>query len=335
MLLTQQITAVNLVSAGSMSVDVDALESAYIKAYGEPTIDLGGSIAYVPLATGPDVLAFDTALDIGTGISGGQATPVPGYGIGGFDVVGRGGMPAGLFSVGGFFNGRQNVTTDFTLEGRVLLGIPGATLTPPAPAQGLVQGVALFEALATDAPAIFFGLIQPTGGARELSVHQRTTTAGALVRMWGVSLPSYAGILLKIVRTASIFTFTYSIDGGVTWVAAPANVGATASSYAAGLFVNNGSNTLLDSLNRVLVDKVILRKGNLGYFTIINSGSALMRSQSPHQLSLDGKVDPEAENKVKGWLSTIRDRLVVAKTTLMANDNPVNEASTGTVTEQV
>ena len=335
MLLSQQTQASNLVFAGSMSVDVDALESSYIKAYGEPSIDLAGVIPYIPLSSGPDVLAFDTALDIGAGITGGLADAVPGYGVGGFDVLGRGGMPAGLFSVSGFFSGRQNVVSDFTLEARVLLGIPGGTLTPPAPAQGLVEGVALFETLATDGPAIFFGIIQPTGGALELSIHQRLTTAGVLTRMAGVTLPTYEGVMVKVVRTGSTFAFKYSTDGGVTWLTLTAAVGATATSYATGLFVNNGSNTLSDSLNRVLFDKVVLRKGTLGYFTIIGTRNALMRSQSPHQFSLDGKTDPEAENKVKGWLSTIRDRLIVAKTTLMANDNPINEEASGLSTEQV
>lgn len=335
MLLTTQIAAINLVFTGSVSVDLDSLEDAFVKAYGEPTIERGGVIPYTPLAAGPDILAFDTAVDIGTGASSGAATAVPGLGSGGLDLVGRGGMPGGNASVSGFFNGRQNVGTDFTLEARLILGIPGATLTPTAPAQGLVQALAMFETLTTDGPVIFFGVVQPNGGAKELAVYQRSTTGGALTRVAGLVPASYEGLLLKIVRTSSTFAFTYSLDGGTTWVALSAAVGATASSYHLGLFLNNGSITLSDSLNRLIVDSTVLRKGTLGYFTFLNAGTSLIRSQSPHQFALDGKVDPEAENKVKGWNAEIRTRLIAAKTALLAQDNPVNAATAGSNTEQV
>lgn len=336
MLITSQTKAVNLVFTGSMGVEFDTLEGEYAKAYGEPSIELGGVIAYTPLPSGPDILAFDTSIDIGAGASGGSATPVPGYGSGGLDVRGRGGMPGSLLlDCSGFFTGRQNVTTDFTLESQLLLQVPGATLTLPAPTEGLVMGLALFEALNAGAPTIFFGVVQPTGGSLELAIHQRPTTGGALVRKAGVALSSYMGVMLKIVRAGATFAFTYSLDGGTTWQTMTAAVGATASSYAAGLFVNNGSQTLSDSLNRALFDGTVLRKGTLGYFTILNAGSALLRSQSPHQFSLDGKVDPEAENKIHGWLAAIRRRSIDAKTALMANDNPVNEAAAGSSTEQV
>lgn len=335
MLLTSQVSAINLVFTGSVSVELDALENAYVKAYGEPTIELGGVIPYTTLDAGPDVLAFDTSVDIGAGISGGAATVVPGLGVGGLNLVGRGGMPSGLAAVSGFFHGRQNVGTDFTLESRVIVGIPGATVTPPAPAEGLVQALALFETLATDGPVIFFGIVQPTGGTKELAIYQRSTTGGVLTRKAGLVPSSYEGLLLRVVRTSSTFVFTYSLDGGTTWVTLSAAVGATASSYHAGLFVNNGSLTLSDSLQLAIVDSTVLRKGSLGYFTILNAGTALMRGQSPHQLALDGKVDPEAENKVKGWNAEIRDRLIIAKTTLLLQENPVNAASAGSTTEQV
>lgn len=334
MLLASQTQAVNHVTTGSMSVEFDTLESAFAKAYGEPSVDLGGVIPYSPLVTGPDILAFDTALNVGTA-TGGSAVPVPGYGVGGFAVYGRGGMPAGLYSLDGYFSGRQSVGTDFTLEARILAAIPGATLTVPAPDQGLVEGIALFETLTTDGPVILFGICHPTAGITELSIHQRTTTAGVLVRKAGVVLSSYAGVMVRVVRTGALFVFTYSIDGGVTWIAIDPAVGATAASYACGLFVNNGSLTLADSLNRVLFDKVVLRKGKIGYFTIIGTNLSLMRSQSPHQLALDGKTDPEAENKVKGWLAAIRLRLIDAKVALLAQPNPVNETANGTTTEQV
>jgi len=335
MLLTSQIAAVNLVFTGSVSVELDSLENAYVKAYGEPSIAVGGTIPYAPLSTSPDVLPFDTAQDIGSGASSGAATVVPGLGSGGLDLVGRGGMPGGNANVSGFFYGKQSVGTDFTLEARLILSIPGATLTPTAPAQGFVQALALFENLATDGPVIFFGVLQPTGGAKELAIYQRSTTSGALTRLAGVVPSSYEGLLLKIVRAGATLTFTYSLDGGTTWVALSATVGATAASYQVGLFVNNGSTTLSDSLTRLIVDNAVLRKGNLGYFNILNAGTALIRSQSPHQLSLDGKVDPEAENKVKGWIAEIRSRLIAAKVALLALDNPVNAATAGSNTEQV
>jgi hypothetical protein len=199
----------------------------------------------------------------------------------------------------------------------------------------LVQALALFETLATDGPVIFFGIVQPTGGTKELAIYQRSTTGGVLTRKAGLVPSSYEGLLLRVVRTSSTFVFTYSLDGGTTWVTLSAAVGATAASYHAGLFVNNGSLTLSDSLQLAIVDSTVLRKGSLGYFTILNAGTALMRGQSPHQLALDGKVDPEAENKVKGWNAEIRDRLIIAKTTLLLQENPVNAASAGSTTEQV
>ncbi|MFA6132457.1 MAG: hypothetical protein WC869_00420 [Phycisphaerae bacterium] len=335
MLLTSQIIATNLVFAGSVSVDLDSLEDAYIKAYGEPTIELGGLIAYAPLNAGPDILPLDTAVDIGASASGGSSVDVPGLGSGGLDLLGRGGMPVGNANVSGFFKGRQNVGTDFTLEARLILSIPGAVLTSPAPAEGLVQGLAMFETLATDGPAIFFGVIQPNGGSKELAIYQRVTTGGALTRLAGLVPASYEGLMLKIVRTGAALAFTYSLDGGTTWLALSAAVGATASSYQVGLFLNNGSQTIADSLNRLVVDSTVLRKGTLGYFTILNAGTALIRSQSPHQFSLDGKVDPEAENKVKGWLTVIRQRLIDAKAALLLQENPVNAATAGLNTEQV
>lgn len=335
MLLTSQVTAINLVYTGSVSVELDSLENAYVKAYGEPTIALGGQIPYETLSNGSDVLPFDTSLNIGVAASGGFATPLPGLGAGAYDLVGRGGMPSLAGSVSGFFYGRSAVSTDFTMVSRRIVAIAGDTATPPAPTAGMVQALAMFESLTTGGPVIFFGLVQLPDGALELAVCRRAIADDELVRVAGITLSSYDGLLLRIIRTGTSLAFAYSQDAGVTWTTLQAAVSASAATYAVGWFLNNGSMTLSDSINRMLVDSTVLQKGLLGYFSYLNAGTALFRSQAPHQFSLDGKVDPEAENKVKGWVAEIRARLIAAKTALMAQENPVNAASAGTTTEQV
>jgi hypothetical protein len=324
MLISAQLKASNLVYTGSITVDPDSLESAYIKAYGEPLLPLGGDIPYTPITGSPDVLSFNLSTDIGTVTGGGVAT-VPGLGTGGYAIQGRGGMPISPTTLDGFFYGRDSVSTDFTLRTQLITTVPGATLTSPAPAEGLVTALALFETVSTNGTTILFGVIQPKGGTKELAVYQRSTVSGVLTRIAGVVLSSYDGLYLQITRSTTL-EFSYSVDNGTNWIVLTAAVtGALASSYAAGLVVNNGSLTLLDDTSKVYVENTLLRKGDLGHFNILNAGYALMRSQSPHQFFLDAKIDPEAENKVKGWMAEMRTRLISLKDVLMANDNPLND----------
>jgi hypothetical protein len=101
MLISAQLKASNLVYTGSITVDMDSLESAYIKAYGEPLLPIGGDIPYTPITGSPDVLSFNLSTDIGTVTGGGVAT-IPGLCAGGFAIQGRGGMPLSPITLDGF-----------------------------------------------------------------------------------------------------------------------------------------------------------------------------------------------------------------------------------------
>jgi hypothetical protein len=146
----------------------------------------------------------------------------------------------------------------------------------------------------------------------------------------GVNIASVSGLRLLVVRADASLTYKYSTDNGITYTTLGTST-VTASSVRAGLFANSG----LSTLATVLVDEYVITSSpsNVSSFTIAGGPNLrYIRSQAPHTFRLDGKVDPDAKAKVRGWVAEVVRRISVAKTALLANQDPAASGVDGTVT---
>lgn len=322
MIISKTITPTNGVYAAAVGVEVDPLETAYFKAYGEPTIDLAGTFTYVPSTNAPPPSPFElnTATDIG-------APPVAGShafngGLNADEYTASGAIAADLLSNPGFFRRCEEVIGDWEFVTRL------DNLEDPA-ADSFICGMAVLNGDSATSPGVFFGWGAGPGDALEIQLRQRLSTGAVLNRLAGVAKANPRGIWLKIKRESEVLTASYSVDNGANFVVL-GTATLTTLSVRVGIFVNNGlaitslatfSGTSLMPVQELASNEFIVQGGPI---------LAAMRAAAPHRFSMDSRIDPEAKAKVTGWADGIISRLQSAKTTLMAKPNPTANSNVTT-----
>ncbi|MDZ4864472.1 MAG: hypothetical protein SGJ01_13630 [Gemmatimonadota bacterium] len=311
-------TLVNGVYSMQLDVELDAVETAYARAYGEPKVDVAGVIAYTPSgAIAPGQLTVATEENLGTVPVAGVATAAPGFGSNAYELTASGTFPTALTSNPGFFKGNAEVIGDFEIKVKL---IHAEYVTDPAAADGFLRGLAVMEDNEVDDPAVLFGW----GGHQsvlKLSLRQRTVKGAALSEAAQVARTAGNGIFFRLTRIGNVLTARYSYDNGTVWAVLGA-VSLVKQAVRVGLFFNSGRGAsdlnLISDLSLVNTASV-----SAGQFTIGgNPDLRSMRAQSPHEFSLDSRLDSEALLKVTGWAATITSRLQAAKATLLTNPNP-------------
>lgn len=317
MLVRSMIRTINGVYQASVTTEVDSVDSVYIAAYGEPRVDTAGSIPYTSALTPPaTAIAFDTAVDLPTVPAAGSAAVAPAVGPSSLSLAGSGTLTGATITANaGFFNGKLQVSGDFDIRVH-LLSAPD-TIDASA-VDGYAIGLGAFDSLVAGAPAT---LVTWGGhhGAPRISHRRRTVAAAAATEVAGIDRASIAGIYLRLARTSGTMTAYYSLDNKVTWVPLGTST-STLDTIAVGLFINSGSGVL----QTALVSDALLQSVPVSGFTFTIVGGPnlrLIRSQSPHMFQLDGRLDPDAKAKVKGWVAEITTRIGAQKTLLFANPN--------------
>lgn len=324
--VTTQLNVSNLVYKGTVAVEFDSLDSSYAVAYGEPKVDLSGSIPFIPPSPQqpPGQIELSLETDLGTVPVAGSATEVAGLG-GDLEVVGSGTFPTALDDTNAFFKHAEEVVGDFEMKTRIDAAWGGLITngTDPATVDGFRIGLALYDGDESDDPSVILGW-GSHNSAFNIALWERANKGGAYNEVNTVAKSSPSGIWLRFTRESAALTCEYSLDNGETW----ATIGAVTLSkqvYRVGLIVSSGDTTAVTaqfsgtSLTNTPVEDV-------NSFTIEGSNQVYLRSQSPHTFSLDGKVDPLAEHKVIGWMEEIKNRISTAMTDLRTNPNPVNKA---------
>lgn len=320
MIAKTKLQIVNSVYQASVAVELDAVDTKYVAAYGEPRVDVAGVIPYVSdLATPQTALAFDTAQDIGTVPVAGSNALLPAVGVRGYSISGSGTFltNTAIVTNAGYFKGKLEVIGDFEIRVQLLSApdVPDASI-----ADGYGIGLGVFDSLATAGEPVTLLTWGAHRGAPRISHRRRTTAGGSLTEVAGVAQASVTGVYLRIQRVSGVMTAAYSLNAGSTWTSLGTSTSAL-ESVSVGFFVNSGDSgaqvaTVTDLLLQTLPDEVT-------EFTIKGSPNLrYIRSQSPHTFQLDSKVDPDAEAKVKGWISEITERLTDAKDVLFTNEDP-------------
>jgi hypothetical protein len=330
MIIRTQKTVQNFTFTGQVDVEFSTLETAYAKAYGEPSIDLNGTIPYQASAVAPNQVPFDYSANIGQTPppAGGSMTAVAG--TGGHLLNGSGTFSTALTDTIGFFSGAEELVGDFELKARIDYVDGGLfdTATDPTTVDGFRVGLLIQYGNDSNGPSVLFGW-GAHNSPYNLVLWNRTSTGGGYVSAGSVALADPTGLYLRLSRSATTLTASYSTDNGVTW-STLGTVPLAGAAYRVGLFMNSGTPNLATAL---LSGRSLVRTADsgTGEFAIQGSKYALIRSQSPHIFKLDGRVDPEAEAKVLGWIEEVKTRLTTAKNDLMANGSP--ESSGQTITE--
>jgi hypothetical protein len=332
MLISIQKTVSNKLHTAQVSVTTDALENEYFTAYGEPKIDLAGEIPFTPTAPSipPGQITLDEEADLGQPGASGSADELTA--LDALEIQGAGKFPALLDDSVGFFKHAREVTGDFEMRARIddIDGGLIESLVDPTTVDGFRVGMALFDGDEGDDPSVIFGWGSHHSG-RNLVLWHRTTKGGAYSAINTLARSDYRGLFLRLVRNSLTLSAYYSIDNGSTW-SLMATTTLAVQSYRVGLFVNSG---VADELTTAVISNLTLtalpvEDGNV--FTIEGGPLlAFMRSQAPHVFSLDGKTDPEAENKVAGWADEIKQRLVTAKSTLFSQNTPPSGGNTTSI----
>lgn len=329
MLLTTTITALNNTYTASVQVDFDALETSYATAYGEPYIDVAGNIPYVSSAAPAGAISLNTGLDIGTPFSAGSDKVNPGLGTGGWEMTGYGSAPVNELSLVGHFRGNAGVTTDFTLVGRL------DSFTVPLPIGGtetFLNGLYIADGLATGSACMFIGWAA-VQGSLVLSAYQRAADNSALTLIASApAVTDQTGVTFQIARTSGTVVLSYSLDNGTTWNTLGSPITFNPTATAAGLFLNNAKSVSASAATAVWANVALASGGTINTMALGGPNQRLMRSQSPHQLSLSTVTDPQAVGKLQGWIAAIKSRLTAAKVTMMSNPNPALTA-TASVTQ--
>lgn len=331
MLISIKKTVSNKLHTAQVSVTSDALENEYFTAYGEPRINLAGEIPFTPETPSlpPGQIALNTELDLGSPDEAGSATELAA--LEALEIEGCGKFPTGLTSTVGFFKHAREVVGDFEMRARID-DIDGGLIesaVDPATVDGFRVGLAMLDGSAADDPGIIFGW-GSHHSVRNLVLWHRTAKGGAYSIVNSVVRSDFRGLFLRLVRNSLTLSAYYSINNGSTWTLLGTTT-LTVQSYRVGIFVNSG---IEDELTTAVISNLTLtalpvEDGNV--FTIEGGPLlAYMRSEAPHVFSLDGKTDPEAENKVAGWAAEIKTRLTTAKNDLFS-DNPAPNGGDTTI----
>ncbi|HSV27928.1 MAG TPA: hypothetical protein VLL76_00175 [Candidatus Omnitrophota bacterium] len=321
MLISIKKTVSNKVHTAQVTVQTDALENEYFTAFGEPRIDLAGEIPFTPTAPSvpPGQITLDEEVDLGTPGASGDATEVAA--LDALEIKGAGKFPTLLTDTVGFFKHAREVVGDFEMRARIDY-VDGGLVdsgADPTTNDGFRVGMALYDGDASDDPSIIFGW-GAHQSAYNLVLWHRTAKDGAYSQINAIARSDFKGLFLRLVRESLTLKAYYSIDNGDTW-----NLMATTTlarqAYRVGLFINSGIDDELCTAVISSLSLTALPVEDQNIFTIEGGPNlAYMRSQSPHTFSIDGKVDPEAENKVSGWADEIKTRLVTAKSDLFSGN---------------
>jgi hypothetical protein len=116
MLVKTALSTSNNTYQASLEVTVDSLETAYMNAYGEPRVDLAGTIPYAgtPIPTSEATLSVTT--DLGAPPVAGSVTAQPGISSKAKSISASGTFPNDLTSNPGTFHGAPDVVGDFQLD---------------------------------------------------------------------------------------------------------------------------------------------------------------------------------------------------------------------------
>jgi hypothetical protein len=319
MIITSKFSVINLVYSNTLVVTFDAQETRFAKAYGEPRIDVAGVIPYDAGEPAPPVnLAFTIEEDIGAPLVGGAAAFNNASANWEISAVGDTTLTPG--TVVGFHKGFEEVLGNVLLAtqidyvaGNVDEGVGDDYLIGFCVLPGTDA--------ADDLAGLFFGWGQYNSVRRIFAFEKTKGGAGVLIGA-PVARPSPNGLYLRMTREADAYTFEYSLNNAQTW----AVLGSTTLGSAAprlGLFVSSGDDLTPATALFSNLAATTLPVPTPGTFTILGSPDMrLMRSQGPHTFQLDGKVDPQAKEKVEGWSAEISARLSAAKATLLANPDP-------------
>lgn len=324
MIIRTSLSVLNQVHKASLTVEANSRELSYIRAYGEPLISLTGTIPYTPegTPTPEPQIDLDTDADIGSPPVAGSATI--NAGIDGLEVRGSGVFPTSLNDTIGFVHYALEVTGDFELTARLVSFSGGAygAGEDPTLQDGFLAGLWMANAADSDAAGYLFGW-GAHNSAYKIAFWRRATLGTGYSEVASLARPNPVGILLKLVRTDTSLTASYSVNEGETWTA----IGATTiegDTWRAGLFVNSGKTT--EAL--ALFDRVSLSPtagASDDTFFISGTRQAYIRTNAPHEYTLDAKTVDEAKAKIAGWATTIADRIEAAKVALMLNPVPPAE----------
>lgn len=321
MLVSKSVSVVNNLWTASVGVTFTALEADYAKAYGEPIIERNGVIPFTPgeEIEAPEQLPLDQTTDLEAPLTPGTFAPVSG--AEGVRLTGAGEWSRTLLAQG-FWAYNDEVIGDFQFVARLEALFGQAN---PAAVDGFSVGLLLKRSDADASDAIILGY----GGhgapaVIELLEREESDPVGySLVNE--TAFPAVPmGILFRMTRTSASLLAEYSIDNGATWGVA-GTVTMAGQTWKAGLFVSSGDVTAVATALFTNLSLSAHPVPPQGTFTIAGENRALMRSQAPHVLSLNGNLDTEAEAKVRGWADEIKARLVTAKAALFASPNPGGE----------
>lgn len=329
MLTRSTISTLNGVYTASVAVELDALDSVMTSAYGEPRIDTAGLIPFSSTLANPATsVALDYTADLGSVPAAGSALLTPTVGARAYTIQGSGTLSTdtAIVSNPGRFIGTQEIVGDFDIRAQLLSFTP--VISVPA-ADGFAAGFLLSEGTGDSNAGTLFAW-GAHRGTPAITHRRRATDGAALATVASVAMASPIGLYIRVVRSGNDLTGYYSVDAGTTWTALGTSV-TTRAALRVGLFVNSGSNTVATLLaTDVLLQTVPTEETS---FTITGGPNLrYIRSQSPHTINLDGKVDPDALAKVKGWVDTLRSRLSTIKTTLYTNPNPKAAGADGAET---
>lgn len=320
MIINTKLGVINHVHRATLEIELDAQESRFVKAYGEPRVDIAGVFPYEAQdPPAPEALLFDIEEDIGSSVVGGST--LFNTASHNWEITAAGSIAAGLSGVHGFHKGVRDVLADIRFETQI--DYVDAELEVAT--ADYIHGWAILPGFDASAnlPGVFFGWGSYDGQrgiwAFEKEANEDGTLIGSLVPV------QYAnGVFLRIERTGSTFILKYSLNNAETWsVFAEVHVAAKAPRI--GLFTSSGD-TNNTATSKALFSRIATTTNPPaipGTFEILGSPSMrYIRSQSPLSFQLDGKVDPEAEQKVVGWAIEMKARLEHAKVTLLGHPDP-------------
>lgn len=323
MILTKTINALAGVYTASVSVTVDPLETDYFSTYGEPRVDLAGTFTYIPEVPQVSLAIALTPGDIGT-------VTVPGTvsynaGLAGYELTASGQFTSGVANNPGLFYRNDQVIGDWQFVMRI---DHVQDVVAPNASNGMLIGIGCFTGAGDQAPGFIFGW----GGSQEapaIEVRQRTTQGGNLTKVAGIARASSHGILLKAVRTSDNVALSYSLDNGVTYTTLT-TVTIALAGVVTGLFFNSGLTTAGYAIVTQLSFQTLPASAPNSFVITGSPQLAYLRSNSPHEFSLNSALDADAKAKVIGWADGIVSRITAAKTQLMARPSPGSVATSTT-----
>jgi hypothetical protein len=316
-IITRTNSVKNNVYSTDLAVELNPLETAYVVAYGEPRVDLAGTINYHRVIDPTAQLPLNTETDIGTVPVAGSVVANAGLGDGAYEVTASGTLATGLTANPGFFKGNNEVVGDF----RITMRLDDAYgYVDPAAVNGFVMGLVAMEDLNGDDPAVIFGW----GGdhsATKILLWQRVATAGALAEIALAARANPRGLSFAMSRIGNLITGQYSVDNGANWITL-GTATVTKQALMVGVLFSSGE---LTAASVVITGLKLVNSGVVPTDTFTIGGGpslAYVRSQSPHHFQLDKNIDVEAKEKVAGWGDTITGRIQSAISTLLLNENP-------------